>query len=422
MKLSQLFTQTTKNVPADETSKNAKLLLQAGFIHKEMAGVYAYLPLGLMVLENIKAIVREEMNALQSNELIMTSLQRKELWETTGRWDDEKVDVWFKSELKNGTPVGFGWSHEEPITNMMKNYVTSYRNLPTSVYQFQTKLRNELRAKSGIMRGREFVMKDMYSYARTDEENQAIYESVKAAYLRVFNRVGLGELTYITSASGGSFTKYSHEFQTITDAGEDVIYVNRQHKIAINEEVYNDETVNELGVSKDDLEKVKAAEVGNIFNFGTEKSEQMDFTYDDESGKKQFVFLSSYGIGITRLMGVIAEVFSDEKGLIWPDAIAPARVYLARLGNAPAVVEKADHLYKVLTEAGTSVLYDDRDIRPGQKFGDADLMGIPYRVVISDKTIAAGTVELKARQSSMSEQVSPEILAKTLGISGKTLL
>ena len=422
MRLSQLFTSTTKNVPADETAKNAQLLIQAGFIHKEMAGVYAYLPLGLKVLENIKAIVREEMNALNSNELIMTSLQRKELWETTGRWDDEEVDVWFKSQLKNGTAVGFGWTHEEPITNMMKNYVTSYRNLPASVYQFQTKLRNELRAKSGIMRGREFVMKDMYIYARSQAENEKLYKEAMAAYLRVFDRVGLGDITFVTSASGGAFTKYSHEFQTITDAGEDIIYVDRDKRIAINEEVYNDEALAELGIEKDGLEKVKAAEVGNIFNFGTEKSEQMGFSYDAENGDKQFVHLSSYGIGITRLMGVIAEVFSDDKGLVWPENIAPAKVYLARLGNSAETVAAADDLYERLTAAGTSVLYDDRDIRPGQKFGDADLMGIPYRLVISDKTIAAGTVELKARTAVDSQQISLEELAERLAIPASTLL
>ncbi len=422
MRLSRLFTSTTKNVPADETAKNAQLLIQAGFIHKEMAGVYAYLPLGLKVLENIKTIVREEMNALNSNELIMTSLQRKELWETTGRWDDATVDVWFKSQLKNGTAVGFGWSHEEPITNMMKNYVTSYRNLPASVYQFQTKLRNELRAKSGIMRGREFVMKDMYIYARSQAENEKLYNQAMAAYLRVFERVGLGDITFVTSASGGAFTKYSHEFQTITEAGEDIIYVNRDKKLAINEEVYNDEALAELGIEKAGLEKVKAAEVGNIFNFGTEKSEQMDFRYDDENGEKQFVHLSSYGIGITRLMGVVAEVFADDKGLVWPENIAPAKVYLARLGDSTATVAAADDLYNRLTAAGTSVLYDDRDIRPGQKFGDADLMGIPYRVVISDKTVAAKTVELKARSAAEASLVDLAKLAETLGIPASTLL
>src|SRR5580704_15269385 len=241
MRLSQLFTRTTKNLPADETARNAQLLIQAGFVHKEMAGVYAYLPLGLRVLENIKRVVREEMNAIGGQELIMTALQRKELWEVTDRWDDEKVDVWFKSQLKSGGEVGFGGSHEEPITDMMKNFIASYRDLPAYVYQFQTKLRNELRAKSGIMRGREFVMKDMYTYTTDEASHKKIYDAISAAYMNVFNRVGLGEITYLTFASGGAFTQFSHEFQTISPVGEDTIYVHKNKKIAVNEEVLTDE-------------------------------------------------------------------------------------------------------------------------------------------------------------------------------------
>src|SRR5579884_1775884 len=267
MRLTQLFTKTSKTAPADETSKNAQLLIRAGYIHKEMAGVYAYLPLGLKVLENIKQIVREEMNALGAYEIIMTNLQKQELWERTDRWDDEKVDIWFKSELKNGTPVGLAWSHEEPITDMMRNYISSYRDLPANVYQFQTKLRNELRAKSGIMRGREFVMKDLYSYSRSDEEHQKFYDAATQSYLKVFEKVGLGDITFVTYASGGAFTQFSHEFQTITDAGEDVIYLDRHKKLAVNKEIYNDEILAQLGLDKNTLEEVKAAEVGNIFSF-----------------------------------------------------------------------------------------------------------------------------------------------------------
>jgi len=228
MRQSSLFTKTKKEVPKDEAAKNAQLLIKAGFIYKEMAGVYAYLPLGLRVLEKIKQIVREEVNAIGGQEFIMSAIQRKELWEKTDRWSDDNVDVWFKSALKNGTEIGFGWSHEEPITELMKQYLTSYRDLPTYVYQFQTKLRNELRAKSGIMRGREFIMKDMYSYSLNPEQHQKFYDAVIEAYLKVFSRVGLGEDTYVTFATGGAFTQFSHEFQTITDAGEDVIYVNRE--------------------------------------------------------------------------------------------------------------------------------------------------------------------------------------------------
>jgi prolyl-tRNA synthetase len=422
MRLSQLFTKSTKNVPADETAKNAQLLIQAGFIHKEMAGVYAYLPLGLLVVENIKSIVREEMNAIRGQELIMTSLQPKDLWEKTTRWDDDVVDVWFKSKLKSGAEVGFGWSHEEPIVEMMKPYITSYKDLPANVYQFQTKLRNELRAKSGIMRGREFVMKDMYSCSSSEAQHDAFYAATTEAYKRVFNRIGIGADTYVTFASGGAFTQFSHEFQTVCDAGEDVIYVHRGKNIAVNEEVLNEENLAKLGIKRDELEEVKSAEVGNIFNFGTQKSQDMDFGFTDENGDKKYVFLGSYGIGITRLMGVVAEKFSDEKGLVWPENIAPALAYLVRIGDSEAVVKDSDQLYERLTAAGVGVLYDDRDLRPGEKFADADLMGIPYRVVVSEKTIAASSYELKPRSSDETQHVNAEELCKKLGVAAGTLL
>jgi prolyl-tRNA synthetase len=414
MRRSQLFTKTRKEVPADEVALNAQLLIRAGYIHKEMAGVYAYLPLGLMVLENIKQIVREEMNAVNSLEIIMTNLQHKDIWETTGRWDEKVVDVWFKTQLQNGTPIGLAWSHEEPITNMMKNYIASYRDFPVSVYQFQTKLRNELRSKSGIMRGREFVMKDMYTYARSAEELQKLYDEATEAYKRVFDRVGLGDITYITAASGGAFTKYSHEFQTITPAGEDTIYVNRDKKLAINEEVYTDEDLAELGLAKEDLEKVVAAEVGNIFNFGTEKSEQLGLYFTDEDGQEKPVYLGSYGIGVTRLMGVIAEHFADGKGLVWPENIAPFKVYLASLGNSAEVTQNADELYARLTDAKISVIYDDRDASAGEKLNDADLLGIPNRLVVSAKTIGQNVYEFKERSSQDSNLYSMEQVLKTL--------
>lgn len=412
MRVTELFTKTRKQAPADEVSKNAQLLIKAGFIHKEMAGVYAYLPLGLRVLENIKAIIREEMNGVGGQELLMTSLQSKETWEVTSRWDDEVVDVWFKSQLKDGTDVGFGWSHEEPIVNMVKQQLSSYKDLPINVYQFQTKLRNELRAKSGIMRGREFLMKDMYSCSVSEEQHEKFYQATIEAYNRIFDRLGIGEDTYVTFASGGAFTQFSHEFQTVCEAGEDVIYLDEEHNIAVNEEVLNDETLNKLNVKKEDLKKVKSAEVGNIFNFGTHKSEQMNFTFTNEAGEREFVHLGSYGIGVTRVMGVIVEKLADDKGLVWPANIAPFQVYLARLGDKPEVVKAADDLYHQLQETNIEVLYDDRDVRPGEKFADAELIGIPYRVVISEKTVAEGKVELKARTDSDSTLVTTEEILK----------
>lgn len=397
MKYSQLFGKTTRNVPRDEVAANAILLTKAGFIHKVMAGVYAYTPLGLRVLEKIKQIVRDEMNAVGGQELIMSSLQPKDIWEATDRWDDSIVDVWFKSKLKDDTEVGFGWSHEEAIVEMVKQQLSSYRDLPINVYQFQTKLRNELRAKSGIMRGREFVMKDLYSCSLDADQHDQFYNSVMDAYMRVYDRLGIGQDTFITFASGGAFTQFSHEFQTICEAGEDIIYVNRDKKIAVNEEVMNEDTLSQLGVTRDDLEKVKAAEVGNIFNFGTHKSQQMDFAYTNADGKKQYVHLGSYGIGITRAMGVIVEKFHDDKGIIWPESVAPYRVHLINIGNDQEVITQTEGLYQQLQEQGIEVLWDEREVSPGVKMADADLIGLPFRVVISPKTLEQNKIELKPR-------------------------
>ncbi len=411
MRVTKLFTRTSKTAPADEVAKNAQLLIRAGFVYKEMAGVYAYLPLGLRVVEKIKQIVREEMDTIDSNELIMTGLQRKDVWEKTGRWDDEVVDIWFKTKLKDETELGLGWSHEEPIVEMMKQYVQSYKDLPVSLYQFQTKLRNELRAKSGIMRGREFVMKDMYSFHATKEDLDAYYEKAIEAYKRVYDRLGIGEDTYVTFASGGAFTKFSHEFQTVCEAGEDVIYLHREKNIAINEEVIDD-AVTELGIARDELEPVKTAETGNIFNFGTQKTDEMGLYYTGEDGNKHSLYIGSYGIGVTRAMGVIAEKTSDDKGLVWPEAIAPYKVYLVSIGDQG--VTEADKLYEELRAKGVEVLYDDRNERPGTKFADAELMGIPYRLTVSDRLIAEEKYELTVRASGETRLLTRAELLDTL--------
>lgn len=412
MRLSQNFTKTLKEAPADEVARNAQLLIRAGYVYKVMAGVYAYTPLGLKVLENIKQIVREEMNAIGGQELIMSSLQRKETWDVTGRWDDETVDIWFKSELKDGTPVGFGWSHEEAIIEMMKQYVKSYKDLPVSAYQFQTKLRNEVRAKSGIMRGREFVMKDMYSMHTSAEDCDAYYERAIEAYKRIYERLGIGESTFMTFASGGAFTKFSHEFQTICAAGEDTLYVNDAQTVAVNEEVL-DEAAAELGIDKSSLKPVVSAEVGNIFKFGTEKSETMNFCYTGEDGKEHPIYLASYGVGVSRVMGVIVEKFADEKGIVWPEAVAPAKVYLVQIGQQSK--EQAEALYKELQAKGIEVLYDDRDERPGVKFADAELMGIPYRVTVSDRLLDEQKYEFTSRKTDEVELLTHADLLAKLG-------
>ena len=407
MRPTQLFTKTRKEAPADETSKNAQLLIRAGYIHKELAGVYSILPLGLKVVNKIKKIVSEEMEKLGSVELIMSTMQNKALWETTDRWSDEKVDIWFKSQLKNGNEVGFGWSHEEPITNLMKYHISSYNDLPVYVHQFQTKLRNETRAKSGMMRGREFVMKDMYSYTTSEKEHMDFYNKATDAYMKIFERVGLGDITYITSASGGFFTdKFSHEFQTLCDSGEDNVYVHKKEKVAFNEEIFNDETLSKMGYQKSDFEMRKTAEVGNIFTFGTKKCEEMGLFFNDKEGNKKPVYLGSYGVGITRLMGVIPEIFADDKGLVWPNEVAPFAVHLVRLGDNKETVSFADKLYTDIQKKGIEVLYDNRDLRAGEKFADSDLIGIPVRFVVSDKTVSENKVEVKKRTEDKSELMS----------------
>ena len=409
MRLSHTFTRTRKQAPADEVAHNAQLLIRAGYVHKTMAGVYSYTPLGLAVLENIKQIVREEMNRISSQELLMSTLQRQELWQETGRWSDELVDVWFKSHLQDGTEVGFGWTHEEPIIELLRSYLKSYKDLPISVYQFQNKLRNELRAKSGIMRGREFIMKDMYSIHASKEDLEAYYQAVIEAYKRCYHRFGLGDDTYVTFASGGAFTKFSHEFQTICAAGEDYIYLHRGRNLAINEEVV-DEAIIELGIDKSELERVKTAEVGNIFNFGTQKSEEMGLVFTGEDGRQHHAYMGSYGIGITRVMGVIVEKFADDKGLVWPEEVAPARVHLVQIGKES--VAAADELYDTLQQAGISVLYDDRAARPGEKFADAELLGMPTRITVSDRLLASGSYEVQDRATGTVRTLTlPQLLA-----------
>ena len=398
MRQTHLFTKTRKFAPKDEVSKNAQLLIRAGYIHKEMAGVYSYLPLGLRVFNNIVQVIREEMNAIGGQEITLTALQSPELWSKTNRWDDQAIDVWFKPTLKSGAEVGLAPTHEEPLTALMAEYIQSYKDLPRYVYQFQTKFRNELRAKSGIMRTREFVMKDLYSFDRTEEEFRSFYELVAKAYTKVFARVGIGEKTFRTFASGGSFSKFSDEFQTECDAGEDTIHVHRERKIAVNKEVFNDEVLTELGIKRDELEEVKAIEVGNIFPLGTRFSEALGLTYKNESGVEVPVVMGSYGIGPGRLMGTIVELLSDEKGIVWPKEVAPFAVHIVSVtgGNADVALE-ADRLYELLRENGIEALYDDRDVRAGEKVADADLVGIPLRIVISEKTVAAGGVEFVGR-------------------------
>ena len=360
-----------------------------------MAGVYSYLPLGLRVLKKIEHIIREEMNAIGGQEVLLTTLQDPEIWKKSGRWDDTVVDNWFKSELKNGQEIGIANTHEEPLAHLLTQYASSYKDFPMYVYQFQAKFRNELRAKSGIMRAREFLMKDMYSFNRSQEELDAFYEKAIQAYKNVFQRVGIGSATYLTFASGGMFSKFSHEFQTVCDAGEDRIYIDDNKKMAVNDEVMQDDILQNLGIKRETLREAKSIEVGNIFKYGTRYTKELGVTYKDEKGVEQPVIFGAYGIGLGRLMGTIVELMADAKGIVWPKAVAPALVHLLALEGGE---QKAEELYKDLQSKGVEVLYDDRqDSTPGQKFTDADLIGIPLRIVVSAKTLSAKKVEVKKR-------------------------
>lgn len=550
MRQTQLFTKTLREAPAEEVATNAKLLIQAGYLQKVMAGAYAYLPLGLRVLKKIEQIIREEMNAIGGQELLMTTLQDPSLWKKTNRWNDEVVDNWFKSELKNGNEVGIANTHEEPIVEMLKQYVNSYRDIPFSVYQFQTKFRNELRAKSGIMRVREFIMKDLYSFSSSEEEFKEFYEKCAAAYLKIFERVGIGEQTYRTVAAGGSFTTgYTDEFQTITDAGEDIIFYSKTDDTYYNQEVVvsqapkvnsldevelemkdvlgegmigveelakfldipvekttktllyetdtgqvvavavrggyqvseakvrkelgcqsirlaSPDTVNrvtgaevgyagmlnlpsevvqlwdestdsrvnfEMGANKTDYHTInvnfgrdipkpdtfydlkvanvgdidpktgevfethKAVEVGNIFPLGTKYTEALGLSITDADGNKQPIIMGSYGIGLGRLLGAVVEVHHDDKGIIWPETVAPYKYHLVSLGESEAVKKAADDLYVELEQAGEEVLYDDRNQSIGVKLSDTDLLGLPVRIVVSEKSLEQGGFEVKRR-------------------------
>lgn len=404
MKYSQLFGKTSKSVQADADSANAKLLTQGGFVAKQMAGVYNYLPLGLRVLTKIQNIIREEMNAIGGNEILMPAMTQEASYVQTGR---DKMDILFHLQGRDESELVLNPTHEEVVTPLAQKYVFSYRDLPMAVYQIQNKFRNEPRAKSGLLRGREFNMKDMYSFHVSQEDLDRFYsEEAIPAYQRVYERLGLGERTVVTYASGGAFSRYSHEFQVLSDVGEDTIYLCQNcKKSAINKEIYGDEMKTCFDCGSLDFKETKAIEVGNIFKLGARFSDAFDFKYADSEGKEQLVQMGCYGIGPSRLMGALVEVFNDEKGIIWPKSVAPYQVHLVSIGVDENVKEEAEKLYKKLSAKGVEVLWDDRDASAGAKLADADLIGIPTRLVVSKKTLAEDSVEVKDRNEKDAQMV-----------------
>lgn len=409
MRQSFLSTRARKEIPVDEVALNARLLVRAGYIHKVMAGVYSFLPLGLRSLNKIIGIIREEMNSIGGQEVLLNSLQDPEVWKRTDRWGGDTDEVWFRTKLRVGGDLGLGWTHEEPITEMARHYINSYRDIPFYLYQFQTKFRNEERAKSGVLRTREFIMKDLYSFCADENEHKVFYEQCAEAYIRVFQRVGIGDDTYRTFASGGAFSEFSDEFQTVLPVGEDTIYVHKERGIALNKEVYTDEALEKLSLQRDEMEEFPACEVGNIFTLGTRFSDALDLVYTDGAGDSRSVFMGSYGIGPARLLGVYVEKFGSDNNLVLPASIAPFDAHLIVLSDAEAVRKESEDVYAKLTKQGVEVLYDDRTVSAGEKFAESDLIGIPHRFVVSDKTITAGKVEYKDRIADKEKMLDTDV-------------
>jgi len=392
---SQLFPKTKKEAPKDAESVNHKLLVRAGFMDQLMAGSWTLLPMGWRVVNKINQIIREEMNAIGGQEMLMPLLHPKAIWGETERWDKAN-DIMYKLKDMHDKEFVLSFTHEEIVMDLLRKTINSYKDLPVSIYHFSTKFRNELRAKNGILRGREFMMKDLYSAHTTEEDLMNYYEKVKEAYSKIFSRLGF---TFkITKASGGVFTdKFTHEFQVLSDAGEDTIYWKNDNDEAVNEEV--------LEGNKEDYKSAKAIEVANIFPLGTWYAEKMGMTFTDENGKRKPVWFGSYGIGPTRVMGTWVEVSHDEKGIIWSKEISPFQVHLVGLNG------KGEDIYKKLLQNNIDVLFDDRDLGAGQKFADSDLIGIPVRLVVSDKT--QQKIEYKERTSNKTKLLDlEEILSK----------
>src|SRR3989344_4657859 len=396
MRRSQLFTKTFRELPKDEESINAQLLIRAGYVQKLMAGVYTFLPLGLLTLRNIENVVRDEMNRIGGQEVLMPALHPIEHYEKTGR---AAIEDLFHTQLSTGSRFVLGQSHEEVVVPMVQKFIQSYRDLPLAVYQIQTKFRNELRAKSGLFRGREFIMKDLYSFHSSEDDFESYYKKVQYAYRTIFSHVGIGEKTFLTYASGGTFSKISHEFQTVAEAGEDIIAICNYCHVAINEQ---DRSLFPRcpECDQDPQETKKSIEIANIFPLKTRYTDAFGLTVKNNAGEDQKVIMGCYGIGISRLMGAIAELYNDKNGLMLPKSVAPFSLYLIGLGKQGG--DEAEKLYARLQKDDVSVLYDDRsDASAGEKFADADLLGIPQRVVVSEKTLAERLCEIKDRTTNV---------------------
>ena len=410
MRYSKLFPKTIKEAPRDEVAINAKYLLRGGFIDKLMAGSYTLLPLGKRVEQKITQIIREEMNKTGAQEILMPLLHPKSIWNETGRWD--KADEVMYKLKKDDKEFALSFTHEEIFLDLIRKHTSTYRDFPVKAHHFSTKFRSELRAKSGILRGREFLMKDLYSIHTSQEDLDKYYDEVRDAYLKTFERVGLSAI--VAEAAGGVFTdSTTHEFQVLCETGEDEIIYCSGGDFAQNVEIAKVSEGKPCDLGHGPLKRAKVIEVGNIFRFGTSYSEKMDVSFTERSGKKQFTYLGSYGIGVTRLIGTLVELFHDDKGIIWPKEVAPFDVHLVHIEDKETEPWVRD-IYKRLADSGIDVLWDDREnVSAGEKFADADLIGIPVRLIVSKKT-GEGRVEWKNRDSEKTETLEVSEALKKL--------
>lgn len=405
MRFSQSLIKTSRDTVKNEESRNAQLLIKAGFIDKLMAGVYTFLPLGQRVLQKAQNLIRKHMNTAGGIEVLMPSLHPKSLYEQSGRWDTMDSLVRFQTHWTR-SEYALGATHEEVVVPLLQKFIKSYKDLPKAVYQIQNKFRDEKRAKSGLLRGKEFLMKDLYSFHKDITDLDTYYDLQTQTYKNIFNEAGIGDQTFMTFASGGTFSKYSHEFQTLSDAGEDIIYLCKNCKIGVNREIIAEQSSCPQCASNK-LKEAKAIEVGNIFKLNTKFSDAFGLTYTDINGYQQPVYMGCYGIGISRLMGIVAELLSDEQGLKWPLTLAPFALHLIVLNtDNKEVLAVAEELYQKLINAGIEVLFDDRiKVNAGEKFADADLIGCPVRVTVSKQNLDKHCFEVKQRNEQNSTRI-----------------
>lgn len=393
---SKLFYKTKKEAPKDAEAISHKLLSRGDFISQLGSGIYNFLPLGTIVLKNIENIIRQEMTKAGAQELLMSAMHPKSIWEKTGRWDN--LNCLFKIKDRHKKDFALAPTHEEVICSIAKDRIDSYKDLPQALFQIQNKFRNEIRYTGGLLRTREFLMKDLYSFHASEEDFKNYYQEMKKVYLQIFKRCGLK--AKLTEASGEGFTEsFTHEFQVLTPVGEDVIICCSNCEFAKNKEIAKLGPKDVCPKCGSSLHQENGIEVGNIFPLGDKYSKPFDLFFKDETGEKKYIIMGCYGIGLGRLMATIVEVNHDDKGINWPEEIAPFKIHLIHTETEDgAIMKLTEKIYQELKEKEIRVLWDDRLNKGlGEKFVESDLIGIPYRLIVNKDSLKDGKLELKKR-------------------------